>query len=85
VGNVSESVASPEEWKKAILSMALAASPLVLLANVTGTLQSDALDAVLTGTEFQEKGANEESTQRFHSVFVVTASPPRRNRPSHFS
>jgi hypothetical protein len=67
---------SPEEWKKAMLSLALAALPLVLIDNVTGTLQSDALDAVLTGTEFQERalGGNEESTQRFHSVFVVTAN-----------
>ncbi|HVZ30835.1 MAG TPA: hypothetical protein VG963_00330, partial [Polyangiaceae bacterium] len=67
---------SPEEWKKAMLSLALAALPLVLLDNVTGTLQSDALDAVLTGTEFQERalGGNEETTQRFHSVFAVTAN-----------
>lgn len=67
---------SPEEWKKAMLSLALAALPLVLLDNVTGTLQSDALDAVLTGTEFQERalGGNEESTHRFHSVFAVTAN-----------
>jgi len=67
---------SPEEWKKAMLSLALAALPLVLLDNVTGTLQSDALDAVLTGTEFQERllGANEECTQRFHTVFAVTAN-----------
>lgn len=67
---------SPEEWKKAMLSLALAALPLVLLDNVTGKLQSDALDAVLTGTEFQERalGGNEECTQRFHSVFAVTAN-----------
>jgi len=67
---------SPEEWKKAMLSLALAALPLVLIDNVTGTLQSDALDAVLTGTEFQERalGGNEETTQRFHSVFAVTAN-----------
>jgi hypothetical protein len=67
---------SPEEWKKAMLSLALAALPLVLIDNVTGTLQSDALDAVLTGTEFQERalGVNEESTQRFHSVLAVTAN-----------
>ena len=59
-----------------MLSLALAALPLVLLDNVTGTLQSDALDAVLTGTEFQERalGGNEECTQRFHSVFAVTAN-----------
>jgi hypothetical protein len=67
---------SPEEWKKAMLALAIAALPLVLIDNVTGTLRSDALDAVLTGTEFQERalGKNEESTHRLRSMFVVTAN-----------
>jgi len=65
---------SPAEWRKAILGIAIAGDAYVLIDNVTGKLQSDALDAVLTGTEFRERllGRNEELILPFRTVFIVT-------------
>lgn len=66
----------PAEWKKAMLGIAIAADPVVLIDNVTRMLRSDALDAVLTGTSFRERvlGRNEELTLDVRTVFIVTAN-----------
>ncbi|HEY2406831.1 MAG TPA: hypothetical protein VGI10_12550 [Polyangiaceae bacterium] len=64
------------EWKKAMLAIAIAADPVVLIDNVTRMLKSDALDAVLTGTAFRERvlGRNEELSLDVRTLFVVTAN-----------
>jgi putative DNA primase/helicase len=66
----------PAEWKKALLGIAIAADPIVLIDNVTKTLKSDALDAILTGGEFSERvlGKNEELSLIVRTVFVATAN-----------
>ena len=64
------------EWKKALLAIAIAADPIILLDNVTRMLKSDAFDAVLTGTAFRERvlGRNEELTLDIRTVFLATAN-----------
>lgn len=64
------------EWKKAMLAIAIAADPIILIDNVTKMLRSDALDAVLTGTEFRERvlGKNEELCLAVRTVFLATAN-----------
>lgn len=66
----------PEEWKKSLLAIAIAADPVILIDNVTRQLRSDALDAVLTGTSYRERllGKNEELTLDVRTLFIVTAN-----------
>jgi putative DNA primase/helicase len=67
---------TPEEWKKSILAIAIAADPVILIDNVTRQLRSDALDAVLTGTSYRERvlGRNEELTLDVRTLFIATAN-----------
>ncbi len=66
----------PAEWRKAMLAIAIAADPIILIDNVTRMLRSDALDTVLTGTAFRERvlGRNEDLTLDVRTLFVVTAN-----------
>jgi hypothetical protein len=66
----------PAEWRKAMLAIAIAADPAILIDNVTRTLKSDALDAVLTGTSFRERvlGKNEELVLEIRTLFMATAN-----------
>ena len=66
----------PAEWRKAMLAIAIAADPMVLIDNVTAVLKSDALDAVLTGTEFRDRilGRNEELSLPIRTVFFATSN-----------
>ena len=67
---------SPEEWKKVLLAIGIAADPVILIDNVTKMLRSDALDAVLTGTQYRERllGKNEDVTVDIKTVFLATAN-----------
>jgi hypothetical protein len=64
------------EWRKSMLAIAVAADPMVLIDNITAVLKSDALDAVLTGTEFRDRilGRNEELSLPVRTVFFATAN-----------
>jgi hypothetical protein len=67
---------TPEEWKKSMLAVAIAADPVILIDNVTRQLRSDALDAVLTGTSYRDRvlGRNEELTLDVRTLFIATAN-----------
>lgn len=69
---------SKEEWKKTMLTIALEAPPLVLFDNVSSKFGSDALDAFLTGTRYQDRllSKNETVSPKTRTVFVVTANNP---------
>lgn len=64
------------EWHKSMLSIAMAAEPVVLFDNVTRTLRSEVLDAVLTGTSFQGRalGTNEEPMLAMRTLFLATSN-----------
>jgi len=66
----------PAEWRKAMLAIAIAADPVILIDNVTRTLRSDALDTVLTGTEYRERalGRNKEVVAEVRTVFLATSN-----------
>lgn len=66
----------PAEWRKAMLSIAIAADQVILIDNVTRTLRSEALDVVLTGREFRDRllGKNEEVVAEVRTVFLATAN-----------
>jgi putative DNA primase/helicase len=66
----------PAEWRKVVLAIGIAGDAAVLIDNVTRTLKSDALDAVLTGTAFRERllGKNEELSLDVRTMFIVTAN-----------
>ena len=68
--------AQKEEWDKAMLAIAIAGDPIILIDNVTTLLKSDALDAVLTGTEFRGRilGRNEELSLPVRTIFITTAN-----------
>lgn len=65
-----------DEWRKAMLAIAIAADPVILIDNVTRTLRSAALDAVLTGTSFRDRllGKNEELALEVRTLFVATSN-----------
>jgi len=69
---------SREEWKKTMLTIALEAPPVVLFDNVSSKFGSDALDAFLTGTRYQDRllSKNESVSPKTRTVFVVTANNP---------
>jgi len=69
---------SREEWKKTMLTIALEAPPVVLFDNVSSKFGSDALDAFLTGTRYQDRllSKNETVSPKTRTVFVVTANNP---------
>lgn len=62
------------EWRKAMLALAIAGDPIVLIDNVTRALRSDVLDMVLTGSEFRERvlGRNQEMVLPIRTVFITT-------------
>src|SRR5690606_30538258 len=68
-----------EEFDKSMLSMLLTGAPLVLLDNVTNMLVSDALDAVLTGTSYEQRvlGASEDRRVSVRTVFLASANNAR--------
>lgn len=65
-----------EEWRKAMLGIGIGAYPLILLDNLKGTLRSAVLDAVLTGTEFQDRalGLNMDIKVKIPTLFVLTTN-----------
>lgn len=69
---------SREEWKKTMLTIALEAPPVILFDNVSSKFGSDALDAFLTGTRYQDRllSKNETVSPKTRTVFVVTANNP---------
>jgi len=69
---------SREEWKKTMLTIAIEAPAVVLFDNVSSKFGSDALDAFLTGTRYQDRllSKNETVSPKTRTVFVVTANNP---------
>lgn len=67
---------SEAEWRKAMLAIAIAADPIVLVDNVTHTLRSAALDAVLTGTAYRDRvlGRSEELSLDMRTMFIATSN-----------
>lgn len=67
---------SEAEWRKAMLAIAVAADPVVLIDNVTHTLRSAALDAVLTGTAYRDRilGRSEELSLDVRTTFIATSN-----------
>lgn len=65
-----------EEWDKTMLALLSAGDPIVLLDNLVGMLQSDALDMVLTGTSYTQRvlGVSENRTVPIRTVFLATAN-----------
>lgn len=65
-----------DEWRKALLGIAIAGDPLILLDNVTRMLRSASLDAVLTGTSYRDRvlGKNEELTLPWRTVMIATTN-----------
>ncbi len=68
-----------EEWDKTMLSILSAGDPLVLFDNVTVMLASDALDAVLTGTTYEQRvlGVSEDRRVAIRTVFLASANNAR--------
>lgn len=65
-----------DEWRKAMLAIAIAADPIVLLDNITHTLRAATLDAALTGTHIKDRvlGRSEEICVQVRTMFVATAN-----------
>jgi hypothetical protein len=65
-----------DEWRKALLGIAIAGDAMILIDNVTRTLRSASLDAVLTGTSYRDRvlGRNEELTLPWRTLMVATTN-----------
>ncbi|HEY4159593.1 MAG TPA: bifunctional DNA primase/polymerase, partial [Polyangiaceae bacterium] len=65
-----------EEWRKVIFAMLLAGDPICLIDNVTRMLVSAALDAMLTGTTYQDRvlGVSEQRTVAVRTVMIASAN-----------
>ncbi len=65
-----------DEWRKRILALLLGGAPAIVIDNVTGMLQSAALDAVLTGQRFGDRklGVSEDVVVDARAVWLATAN-----------
>jgi len=65
-----------EEWRKVIFAMLLAGDPICLIDNVTRMLASAALDAMLTGTTYQDRvlGVSDERRVAVRTVMIASAN-----------
>lgn len=68
-----------EEWRKVIFAMLLAGDPVVLIDNVTRMLSSAALDAILTGTTYQDRvlGVSEERRIAIRTTLIASSNNAR--------
>jgi hypothetical protein len=64
------------EWRKVIFAMARAGDPLILLDNAKAAIDSDALEAALTGTTVSERvlGTPDEQTLPWRTCLVITGN-----------
>jgi putative DNA primase/helicase len=65
-----------EEWRKRIMSIAIAGDPVVLLDNLPGVLGSPALDMALTSGSITDRvlGVSENATVRLQAVWFATGN-----------
>jgi len=65
-----------EEWKKLLLSILMAGSPITLLDNVEGVMKSPALAAALTASEYTDRllGHSRMVTVPNRTVFILTGN-----------
>ena len=67
---------NPEEWRKAMLGIAIAADYAVFFDNVVGTLRSPVLDMVITSGVFKDRilGKNEDLALEILTFFLMTSN-----------
>lgn len=65
-----------EEWRKRIMSVALAGDQMVMIDNLEGDLGSPALDAALTATSVKDRvlGASEDRVVPLHAIWCATGN-----------
>ena len=65
-----------EEWRKVVFALLRAGDPIALIDNVTRMLSSAALDAILTGTTYQDRvlGVSEEQRVAVRVMMIASAN-----------
>ncbi len=73
---IMSQVRDDEEFRKRILAIALAGTPLVVLDNLSGALGSDVLAAALTATEWTERllGVSTVVAAPLHTIWLFTGN-----------